>query len=427
MQRILVISSSGKPLMPCHPARARELLRKKKAQVVRRFPFTVKLKDRENGELQPLELKIDPGSRTTGIALSVAGKRGHRIVFAAELSHRGQAIRDGLLARRAIRRTRRNRKTRYRAPRFSNRRRPAGWLPPSLKSRVENVFAWVRKLRHLSPVKAIAIETVRFDMQKIVDPEISGIEYQQGALLGYELREYMLEKWQRRCAYCSKTDLPLEIEHIVSRAAGGSDRVSNLTLACRPCNQKKGSKPIEQFIKDKTKLAKILASAKAPLKDAAAVNATRIAIAERLRSLALPLSLWSGGRTKCNRVKQGYPKTHWIDAACVGQSGEKVFIHLQHKALAIQATGRGSRQKCLMDRYGFPRTSPKAQKRVFGFQTGDMVRATVQKGKKKGSYEGRVAVRATGNFNIKTSSETVQGISFKNCNIIQAFDGYMYA
>lgn len=351
---------------------------------MRRFPFAIRLRNRSNGHFQPLEVKIDPGSRTTGIALSLEGKKGRRIVFAAELSHRGQAIRDALSSRRAIRRTRRNRKTRYRAPRFANRRRQAGWLPPSLRSRVENVFTWAGRIRRYAPLQAIAIETVRFDMQKIVDPEISGIEYQQGELLGYELREYILEKWQRRCAYCSKTDVPLEIDHIVARASGGSNRVSNLTLACRPCNQRKGSKPLEKFIKDKSKVAKLLAFAQAPLKDAAAVNATRFAIAEWLCDLALPISLWSGGQTKANRVKQGYAKTHWIDAACVGQSGAKVFIHPQHKPLSIQATGRGSRQKCLMDRYGFPRTSPKAQKRVFGFQTGDMVRAIVSKGKKEG-------------------------------------------
>ncbi len=413
--------------MPCHPARARMLLRKGKAVVCQRFPFTIRLKERETGHNQPLELKLDPGSRTTGLALSLESRQGRRIVFALNLSHRGRVIRDALQTRRILRHSRRNRHTRYRAPRFQNRQKPEGWLAPSLRSRVENVFHWTRRIMRKAPISTIAIETVRFDMQKIVNPEISGIEYRQGELLGYELREYLLEKWQRTCAYCGKKDLPLEVEHIVPRALGGSDRVSNLTLACRPCNQKKASRSVETFVKDKGKLAKILAFAKVPLKDAAAVNTTRFAIAEQLAVLALPLSLWSGGRTKQNRVAQGYPKDHWIDAACVGETGAKVYISPQLKPLFVQATGRGSRQKCLMDRYGFPRTSPKAQKRVQGFQTGDMVHARVEQGKKKGHYVGRVAVRSTGSFNIKTAENTIQGIRAKDCRILHRFDGYMYA
>nr|WP_218110336.1 RNA-guided endonuclease IscB [Oligoflexus tunisiensis] len=423
----MVLATTGRQLMPCHPARARALLRKGRAKVARRFPFTIQLKDRETGVCQPLELKLDPGSRTTGLALSLEGKRGRRIVFAANIAHRGLAIREALTTRRAIRRSRRNRHTRYRAPRFDNRRRPQGWLPPSLLSRVENVFNWAKKLQRFSPIRAIAIETVRFDTQKLVNPEVSGVEYQQGELLGYELREYLLEKWQRACAYCGKKDLPLEVEHIVPSSRGGSNRVSNLTLACRPCNQKKASRSVETFVKDKSKLTRILSFAKAPLKDAAAVNATRFAIAERLAKLALPLSLWSGGRTKHNRMRQDYAKDHWIDAACVGESGTKVYIPPKLKPLKVQATGRGSRQQCLMDRYGFPRTGPKAQKRVHGFQTGDIVHAVVNQGKKKGKYSGRLAVRSTGNFNIKTGTETIQGIRYKDCRILQRFDGYMYA
>jgi 5-methylcytosine-specific restriction endonuclease McrA len=84
------------------------------------------------------------------------------------------------------------------------------------------------------------MELVKFDTQLMENPDISGIEYQQGELAGYEVREYLLEKWGRKCAYCSETDLPLQIEHIIPRSRGGSDRVSNLTLACEGCNRLKG-------------------------------------------------------------------------------------------------------------------------------------------------------------------------------------------
>lgn len=428
MQRVLVISDSKKALMPCHPARAKELLKKRKAAVYRRFPFTIILKHRSDGDVRSIELKVDPGSRTTGLALVGDFKRGKRTIFAANLSHRGQAVKDALEARRALRGSRRARKTRYRAPRFLNRPKPEGWLPPSLMSRVDNVQSWAAKLIRFSPVFSIAVEAVRFDMQKLDNPEISGVEYQQGTLLGYEVREYLLEKWARRCAYCQKEGVPLEVEHIHPKSLGGSSRISNLTLACRPCNQKKGNMLINDFLRNKKQLlARIIEDSKAPLKDAAAVNASRYAIGNALKIYSLPISFWSGGMTKCNRSRQNYQKDHWVDAACVGESGEKVFIHPRHKPLLVKAESRGSRQKCLPDRYGFPRTAPKAQKRVLGFQTGDIIEAKVTTGKKVGCYQGRVAVRSSGNFNVKVEGKIVQGIRHDFCRILQRADGYSYA
>jgi 5-methylcytosine-specific restriction endonuclease McrA len=427
MQRVLVLSNSKKALMPCHPARAKELLKKRKAAVYRRFPFTIILKDRADGDIQPIELKVDPGSKTTGLALVGDFKRGKRTIFAANLSHRGQMVKDALESRRSLRRSRRARKTRYRAPRFLNRPKVKGWLPPSLRSRVDNVQSWAKKLTRFSTVSSIAVETVRFDIQKLENPEISGVEYQQGTLIGYEAREYLLEKWGRMCVYCQKEGVALEVEHIHPKSLGGSNRISNLTIACRLCNERKGNRPIEDFLQNKKDLlAKVIKSAKAPLKDAAAVNASRYAIGNALKIFSLPISFWSGGMTKCNRSKQNYQKDHWVDAACIGESGESVFIHPQHNPLLIKAESRGSRQKCLPDPYGFPRTAPKAQKRVFGFQTGNLIEANVIKGKKIGCYLGRVAVRSTGNFNVKVKGKVVQGISHNFCRVLQKADGYSY-
>ena len=209
---VFVLSSSKKPLMPTNAARARQLLTKGRAAIYRMQPFTIILKDRAAGFIQPVRLKIDPGSKETGIALvSEATKQ---VLFALVLTHRGQAIKSSLDSRRAIRRSRRNRKTRYRAPRFLNRTKPKGWLPPSLRHRVETVMTWVSRLSRFAPVQALSQELVRFDMQQMENPEISGAEYQQGALAGYEIREYLLEKWGRKCAYCGAENTPLQIEHI---------------------------------------------------------------------------------------------------------------------------------------------------------------------------------------------------------------------
>jgi len=403
--------------MPTHPARARQLLKAGRASVYRRYPFTIILHDREGGETQPVTLKIDPGSKTTGLALVADGQRGQRVVWAGELVHRGEQIKARLLSRRQLRRGRRSRKTRYRQPRFDNRRRAEGWLPPSLQSRVANVLTWAKRLWRFAPICAVSMELVKFDTQAMQEPEISGVEYQQGELAGYEVREYLLEKWQRKCAYCGATNVPLEVEHITPKSRGGSNRVSNLTLACTLCNQRKGNQTAAEFghpaIQDKVKQ---------PLKDAAAVNVTRGALYRRLASFNLPLEVGSGGRTKYNRVRQGFPKEHWIDAACVGVSGEQVHITPATTPLVIKATGRQSRQMCRPDKYGFPRTSAKQGRMQFGFQTGDMVRADVPRGKCTGRHAGRVAVRAKGRFKVGATD----GISFKHCRLVQRADGYEY-
>ena len=370
-------------------------------------------------------MKIDPGSRTTGIA--VVNDRSGEIVFAAELEHRGLRIKALLDSRRAVRHFRRNRHTRYRQSRFLNRIRPAGWLAPSLKHRILTTQTWVNRLRKFCNIQAISQELVRFDIQRMENPEISGVEYQQGTLVGYEVREYLLEKWGHNCAYCGKTNVPLEIEHIQPRIRGGSDRISNLTLACTSCNQKKSSTPLEVFLRNKPELLrKIQAIARVPLRDAAAVNATRWDLFQTLQATGLPLEVGSGGLTKFNRCSRNLSKTHWLDAACVGRSTPEKLLASGVIPLYIKAMGHGSRQMCRPDKYGFPRTSSKSQKIVKDFQMGDIVKAVVLTGKKVGSYVGRVAVRKSGSFDIKTNGTTVQGISWRYCTKIHAVDGYAY-
>src|SRR5437764_8297207 len=204
-------NTNKKPLTPVHRARARKLLSRGRAAVWRRYPFTIILKRVVDDPVPSnLRIKLDPGSKTTGIA--VVDDQSGTIVFAAELSHRGQKIKEALVSRRAIRSSRRNRKTRYRKPRFDNRRnKKKGWLPPSLESRVSNILTWINRLRRLCPITAISQELVKFDLQKMENPEIAGVEYQQGTLQGYETREYLLEKWKRQCTYCGKSGIPLQV------------------------------------------------------------------------------------------------------------------------------------------------------------------------------------------------------------------------
>jgi len=644
MSQVFIIDHDKRPLNPMHPADARHLLKAGQAAVFRRYPFTLILKQRVPvAAVQPLRLKIDPGSKTTGIAL-LNEVTGH-VVWAAELTHRGQQVKAKLDDRRTQRRGRRNRHTRYRAPRFANRTRPKGWLPPSLQSRIQNVLTWVARLQRCAPISNLTQELVRFDMQLMQDAEISGVAYQQGELQGYEVREYralepmfvsslqgrfrttnrgvnslrpetaslgvgslwimyqklkpmsvwcypcgswlrkkllyeaslalvgvmadtpiqrvgvtdgipvircffspsgvkaeptsyskmrtresrntyapfpareakmpawgqvdgggvvvkcssvmgetgrrsareslvkteretngrdmvdaglpsnrnrphrkanhlrtanerstgkrsegklsrsvwkggktersylslLLEKWHRCCVYCGAKDVPLQVEHIIPRARGGTDRVSNLTLACEPCNHRKGTLTAAEF-----GFPDIQAQAKAPLKDAAAVNTTRWALYERLQQTGLPVETGTGGRTKWNRTTRDLPKTHWLDAACVGASTPEHLRITGIVPVIIAATGRQRRQMCLMDQFGFPRTKSKGPSVVRGFRTGDMAKAIVPAGTKRGTYVGRIAVRKTGTFTITTSTITGQDVNVKYLTCLHHMDGYSY-
>ena len=434
---VMVVDRLGQPLMPTRPKRARDLLKSGRADVFCSNPFTIRLLDREGGDTQPVELKLDPGSKTTGVALVLQGKkRGWFAIAAWELTHRGQAIRDALLSRSQLRRGRRGRKTRYRPARFSNRTRAKGWLAPSLRSRVDNVVAFCAKVIRVCPVMEIPVEQVRFDLQALVNPEISGVAYQQGTLAGYEVREYLLEKWHRQCVYCQARDLPLQIEHLVPKSRGGTDRVSNLALACNRCNQKKGNQPLEAFLKGKPELLRVLKrQAQAPLKDATAVNATRIALVKALeamvegleRTTPIHVSAWTGGRTKFNRTRQGFAKTHWLDAVCVGETGEAVDVSRITRITTVQAKGRGSRQMCKPDKYGFPRTRAKSVKRLHGFQTGDRVKLNQPSGKYKGQHEGVVSIRVTGMFDLKTTKGLKITAKYDRFTLLQRFDGHAYS
>ncbi|MGP3914079.1 RNA-guided endonuclease IscB [Nonomuraea sp. 10N515B] len=424
---MFVLASDGTPLDPCHPARARKLLTAGRAVVARHTPFAIRLKDRtaEQSQVEGVEVGIDPGSRHTGISVFQARDRIRFGLYSIQLDHRGDKIRDKLTARSAYRNRRRTANLRYRAPRFANRARPQGWLPPSLRHRVETVMSWVRRLRRLVPVRAIHVETVRFDTNALVAGRpLEGVEYQHGTLHGYEVREYLLDKWGRACAYCGASGVPLNVDHIQPRARGGTDRISNLCLACVTCNQAKNSIPVRAFLADRPAvLARVLAHAKAPLRDATAVNSTRRALYRALAATVLPIGCGSGGRTKWNRHRNGIPKSHTLDALHVGQLDHVVSWPSQ--VLVVAATGRGTYCRTRTDAFGFPRLRLPRTKQIHGYQTGDLVRAIVPKGKYAGTHTGRVSVRTSGYHTIQTPSGRLD-TSHKHLRLLQRADGYAY-
>ncbi|WP_405889218.1 RNA-guided endonuclease IscB [Streptomyces sp. NBC_01136] len=440
--RVFVLSKDGHPLMPCHPARARELLRKGRAVVARQAPFTIRLADRTlaESEVDGVQLRIDPGSKGTGLALTDEKKEAdgsgatvtvRRGLISIELQHRGDQIRMCMQQRAGYRHRRRSANRRYRAPRSKNRTRPEGWLPPSLHHRVDTTLSLARRMCRYAPVTEIHVERVAFDTHSMsAGRPLTGAEYQQGTLAGTGARAYLHAKWNRACAYCDATGIPLNIDHLRPRSRGGSDRISNLVLACAPCNQAKGSTPVDAFLAHRPdRLAKILQQVKTPLHDAAAMNATRWRLSEALETLGRPVHAWSGGRTKWNRTAMGLNKTHTLDALSVGrldhENGDAI-VRLPEHVLIAKATGRGSYARTTPDRFGFPRLRRARAKQHFGYVTGDLVRAIVPAGKWRGTWTGRISVRARGQHSLTTARGRIN-VSHWNLRLVQRGDGYGYS
>jgi 5-methylcytosine-specific restriction endonuclease McrA len=335
---IYVQSSSGRPLMPTkRHNKVWYWLRKGLAHIVCREPFTIQLHFETNAYIQPVTVGVDTGSQTVGVAAITNGE----VVYQAEV-HLRTDINEKLTQRRHYRRNRRSRKTRYRAARFTNRRRKTGWLPPSLRSKAEATIKAVCYVASLLPVSQIRVEVGSFDTQKMQDPEVAGIMYQRGELFGYLVREYVLTKWKRTCCYCGAMGVPLQVEHIVPRSRGGSDRVSNLALACQPCNQQKGERTAAEF-----GFPQVQAQARFPLKDVAHVSFMKTALIASLREQFGPqqIRITFGYETKYKRIQiLQLPKSHTNDAlaiACeIGETARPLEVVYHHRCI-----GRGNYQR----------------------------------------------------------------------------------
>ena len=418
---VLVINKQKQPCNTISAAYARILLFSKQAVIYKRIPFTIRLRN-DNAVLKNRNytIKIDPGSRTTGVAIT---DDKDSVVMLAELEHRGHIIKRNLDSRRAVRNSRRQRKTRYRKARFDNRTRPKGWLAPSVKSRADNVINFIKKYKKIINITKVMIENVSFDVaQMSSETKLWGNDYQQGNLYNKNLKEFIFSKTKGRCSYCGGK--ATEIDHVIPRSNGGTNSSYNLTPACRSCNEKKSNLSLKEFGKLMSKDYSHLEPKKLP-KDAAIVQSARNYMVKEITKLVPDTTTHEAWLTKYNRDSLGLPKQHYYDALSVGEIPTK-FNFLTDKILQISAKGRGSRQMCRMDRYGFPRTSAKASKTVKGFQTGDIVKAVVPTGLKAGEYLGRVAIRSRGFFNVETKSGSVKDIGYKFCRILQRNDGYSY-
>jgi len=246
---VYVISVDGKPLMPCTSAKARKLLRDKKAKIVKYEPFTIQLLFECENQVQDCVLGIDAGSKHIGMA--VATEQG-KVLYRAEVELR-QDIKENIETRRRLRRTRRHKKTRYRKPRFLNRKRKEGWLPPSIQSRINAHIRLVNDIVKILPINKIRVEIGQFDTQALANPDISGVEYQQGEMQGYDsVKEYVKIRDNYICHYAKlRPNIPcdntLEVDHIIPRSKGGSNNPSNLVCSCKAHNKAKDNMSYKEF------------------------------------------------------------------------------------------------------------------------------------------------------------------------------------
>ncbi|HEU5226194.1 MAG TPA: RNA-guided endonuclease IscB [Ktedonobacteraceae bacterium] len=356
---VYILNCHGQPLMPCQPRKARLLLKTGKAKVIRMVPFTLQLQYGSSGYTQEVSLGVDAGTRHIGVSATTE----QRVLFEAEVTPRTD-IQELLATRRQFRRARRNRKTRYRPCRFLNRKKPQGWLPPSVRHKVEAHLKTIRLVHHILPVSRTTIEVAQFDLQKIRNPEIEGVQYQQGPQLGFwNVREYVLFRDGHRCQWCRGTsrDQVLNVHHIESRKTGG-DRPENLITLCKTCHDLIHHTHQEHQIERKG----------SGLRDATQMGIIRWRIYEQTQTQFANVYLTYGYLTKHTRIEHGREKSHRIDARCI--SGNPLAL-LDGACYLIKCVRRNNRQihKATI-RKGGKRQRNTAPKFVHGFRLFDCVR-----------------------------------------------------
>lgn len=455
---VIALDRHKRPLGFITERRCRKLFEKKRAVMYRMFPMVVILKNKDSRTIENLpsyRIKIDPGSKYDGI--SIVDDVNDRIMFAMQIEHRAEQVKSNLDTRRACRRNRRNRETMYRRSKFADggtftQSGNEGKIPPSVRSIIGNTETWVRRLKKWINIQECSFEAVRFDTQLLDNPDIEGVQYQQGTLAGTEVREYLLIRHSHTCQYCGGAckDSALEIEHKNPKSRGGSNSIRNLTIACHTCNQEKGALTPEEWLEKINSKPKKTKTDEARIKGiqnvinnketgksnryCAWVNITRRRIESFLFGMFENVECSSGGRTKFNRTHLGYPKDHQYDAACIGTVPEQGYEDLTHGYYVYaKATGRGTRFRGKINRCGIivKKLAPRPKK-VFGFMNGDIVIADIPHKEPKpykyeGRYVGRVMTRARGDFAIRTTKKQLVETNYRFVRKVQNADGYQYA
>lgn len=355
---VYVLNRHGEPLMPCKPQKARKLLKEGKAKVIKRTPFAIQLKYGSSGYKQEVSLGVDAGTKHMGLSATTE----KRVLFEGEVKLRAD-IQALLSSRRSLRSARRNRKTRYRKPRFLNRKKPKGWLGPSVQSKVNMHTKIVEMAHQLLPISKLTLEVAQFDIQKIKNPNLSGDLYQKGDQLGFwNVREYVFFRDHHLCQHCKgkSKDQILNVHHIESRKTGG-DSPNNLLTLCATCHDEIHREGKEHFF-----------SRKSPsYRDASHMTVMRWFIYNRIKEMYPHAKLTYGFQTKNTRIQCGLEKTHITDARCI--SGNSLAKELDASYLFKQVRSSNRQLHKMTIAKGGYRKANKAERFVHGFQLFDKV------------------------------------------------------
>ena len=395
---VYVLNKNKKPLMPCKPQKARKLLNQGAAKVIRTEPFTIQLICGSSGYKQNITLGVDAGSKHIGISASTENKE----LYAADVELRNDIV-ELLATRRASRRSRRNRKTRYRKPRFENRKKPNGWLAPSVQAKIDTHLKVVQDIHQILPITKIIVETASFDIQKVQNPDIQGIEYQQGNQLGFwNVREYVLFRDGHTCQCCKgkSKDKRLNVHHIESRKTGGN-APNNLITLCKTCH--------DGYHEGTVKLPKTIKRGMS-FRDAIFMGIMRWYFYSRLKKMYPNVNLTYGYITKNTRIQNNLPKEHYIDALCIAGHPKAAQLDCYYYQKQVRRNNRQIHKANILK--GNRRKLNQAPKYVKGFQLFDKV-------KYKGDSYYIFGRRSNGCFDIRKLDGTKVNKGSINCKYLR--------
>jgi hypothetical protein len=348
-----VLNKHGNPLMPCHPAKARQLLKHGKAKVIKRTPFTIQLLYGSSGYKQSIVFGVDSGYTSVGLS-AVTEKQE---LYVAELKLRTDIVKLNS-ERRQYRRFRRYRKTWYRKPRFLNRKKPEGWLAPSIQHKLDSHIKVINQIKSILPVSGINVEVAAFDIQKIKNPDIHGTDYQNGVQKDFwNVREYVLYRDGHKCQHCKgkSGDKVLEIHHIISRQIGG-DRPNNLITLCKACHDKVSKNELQLQVRPSR-----------GFKAETFMSTVRWMLVNKLMEFGNSVSNTYGYITKTKRIELGLPKSHVNDAFVIANGNGQKRLYTQY---FVKQVRKCNRKLFKGDRSHIRNT---AERLIHGFQRFDKV------------------------------------------------------
>ena len=404
--------------MPTTPQKARKLIKENKAKIVNYTPFTIQLLYATGETTQPVSIGIDLGAKHIGVAIQSENK----VISKGEIELRDD-VKSLMETRKIYRRSRRNRKTRYRKPRFNNRKRPDNWLPPSIQSRIDNTFMWIDRFMGLVPNPILNIEVGKFDVQKMINPDIKGKEYQEGSSYGYyDTRYYVFARDKYTCQVCKKKGKILQTHHIIYKSRGGTDRANNLITVCTDCHNYKNHQEGEVLYKWMVDKKKVPSYKETPF-----MNIIRKRVFKRYPNA----NITYGSITTPKRKELGLDKTHYNDALVISGVEEgfidnirifKIKQFRKKKRSLHEATARKGRKE--------PNTTQKRNEKNTKYQNGfylnDKVRVFGKVGFISGFCNGGCYVKDINDNYITIPEKTYKQVSFKHLEFVSHSNNWQF-